>query len=155
VGARVGARALTRSGEHGCDHSNTCANLLRVGGGWSSSRAATFRRSLADQHGEGDGHDQHGHDQHGHDGGDEHVASRGRAAGQPADGGSRGGRGTHCWVLMPDADPMPGVVAGWRRDGAGAWEARVAYALGDDGTSGTSGVVTGWLPASCLRPYRV
>lgn len=61
----------------------------------------------------------------------------------------RSPRGTHCWVLMPDVEPMPGVVAGWRRDEQGAWQARVAYALGDDGTGG---VVMGWLPASCLRP---
>ena len=72
-----------------------------------------------------------------------------------ADGGAPGAtprrspRGTHCWVLMPDVEPMPGVVAGWRRDEQGAWQARVAYALGDDGTGG---VVMGWLPASCLRP---
>ncbi|WP_299036402.1 hypothetical protein [uncultured Pseudokineococcus sp.] len=120
-----------------------------MGGGWSSSRAASFRRSLADQHDEQGRHDERG--RHGERdqqvGGDEQVAGR-----QQADAERRGGRGTHCWVLMPDADPMPGVVAGWRRDGVGAWEARVAYALGDDGTSG---VVTGWLPASCLRPYRV
>jgi len=25
----------------------------------------------------------------------------------------------HCWVRMPDADPIPGVVAGWRRADSG------------------------------------
>lgn len=127
-----------------------------MGGGWSSSRAAAFRRSLADQH----EHDRHEHDRGGDPrDGDEHEGSSAHVVGErQQDGrtGGRGGRGTHCWVLMPDADPMPGVVAGWRRDHGGAWEARVAYALGDDGSAGaagTAGVVTGWLPASCLRPY--
>ncbi|MEJ5943925.1 hypothetical protein WDZ17_01270 [Pseudokineococcus basanitobsidens] len=97
-----------------------------MGGGWSSSRAADFRRSLAGAH----DHDEPD---------DEPGSAR----------GSR--RGSHCWVLMPDEEPMPGVVAAWRRDPSGAWEGRVAYLLGD---GGTSGVVLGWLPASCLRPYR-
>lgn len=54
----------------------------------------------------------------------------------------------HCWVQMPDADPIPGVVAGWRRTAGGSWEAREAYVLEDE----TGGVVIGWLPASILRP---
>jgi len=62
-----------------------------------------------------------------------------------ADGPAR----RHCWVQMPDADPIPGVVAGWRRADGGGWEARVAYILEDE----TGGVVIGWLPASILRPH--
>jgi len=60
----------------------------------------------------------------------------------------RGGR-RHCWVVLPDVDPMAGVVAGWRSVDGGGWSARVAYVLGDK----TGGVVTGWLPASVLRPH--
>lgn len=60
----------------------------------------------------------------------------------------RAGQRRHCWVVLLDADPMPGVVAGWRRD-SGGWAARVAYALEDE----TGGVVIGWLPASLLRPH--
>ncbi|WP_298802438.1 hypothetical protein [uncultured Pseudokineococcus sp.] len=119
-----------------------------MGGGWSSSRAAAFRRSLADRH--------DGHEGAEHEGSAEQVVDQRRGEGRQEEGRARGGRGTHCWVLIPDTDPMPGVVAGWRRDHGGAWEARVAYALGDDGSAGaagTAGVVTGWLPASCLRPY--
>lgn len=52
-------------------------------------------------------------------------------------------------MVLPDVDPMPGVVAGWRRADAGGWEARVAYALEDE----TGGVVTGWLPSNVLRPH--
>lgn len=55
----------------------------------------------------------------------------------------------HCRVQMPDADPIPGVVASWRRADNDGWEARVAYALEDD----IGGVVIGWLPASILRPH--
>jgi len=55
----------------------------------------------------------------------------------------------HCWVQMPDADPIPGVIAGWRRADNGGWEARVAYVLEDE----TGGVVIGWLPASILSPH--
>ncbi|MEJ5914326.1 hypothetical protein [Pseudokineococcus sp. 1T1Z-3] len=117
-----------------------------MGGGWSSSQAAAFRRSFVDgvpaaAEGEAAG----GPDPAGvevdvrHDDGP--VAARDR----------RVVRSRHCWVLMPDEEPMPGVVASWRRDVSGGWEARVAYLLDD----GTGTVVTGWLPASCLRAYAV
>jgi hypothetical protein len=45
---------------------------------------------------------------------------------------------------------MPGVIAGWRRTatGTGAWEARASYVLTDH-----TGVVTGWLSATVLRPH--
>lgn len=58
-------------------------------------------------------------------------------------------RRRHCWVVLDDVDPMPGVVAAWQRTEAG-WQARVSYVLGD----ATGGVVTGWLPAALLRLRR-
>jgi len=66
---------------------------------------------------------------------------------QPQTHGGEGRR--HCWVVLDDVEAMPGVVAGWRRTDGGSWEARVSYVLGDE----TGGVVTGWLPASVLRPH--
>jgi len=55
----------------------------------------------------------------------------------------------HCWVVLPDVEPLPGVVIGWERAAGGGWQARVACVLGDE----TGEVVTGWLPASVLRPH--
>lgn len=101
-----------------------------MGGGWTSSRAAQQRRDLI---------------------------ARSAAAADTDEGlvdeepppRPAGGRRQHCWVVMGDVDPMPGVVAAWERTEAGSWQARVSYVLGD----ATGGVVTGWLPATLLRPY--
>ncbi|MEJ5869343.1 hypothetical protein WDV85_16555 [Pseudokineococcus sp. 5B2Z-1] len=78
---------------------------------------------------------------------EEPDGARPPAGGGSSTTGARGGGRRHCWVILDDVAPMPGVVTIWNRTGAG-WLARVAYVVDDAGT-----VATGWLPASLLRPH--
>ncbi|MEJ5915940.1 hypothetical protein [Pseudokineococcus sp. 1T1Z-3] len=100
-----------------------------AGGGWSAAaqrRHDLLARSAATDH---TGHREQGPEQE-----DPPATTRARR---------------HCWVVLDeDTDPMPGVVAAWRRTDAG-WLARVAYLV--DEASGTT--ATAWLPASMLRPH--
>lgn len=146
LATRVHAEPSPRWPDRASRHVEQVCEPGSVGGGWKSSKAAAFRRSVA-----------HDHPGPGSPGPDSPSSI---APPQPVDdtpatqdtpdgyGRVRAG-GAHCWVLMPDADPLPGIVAAWRRDATGEWQARVAYALGD---TETASVVTGWVPAPLLRP---
>ncbi len=62
-------------------------------------------------------------------------------------------RSQHCWVVDAPQSPgsWPGLLTEWRRDAAGAWHGRVAWAV--DGPTGDADTVLlqAWLPAHLLR----
>lgn len=62
-------------------------------------------------------------------------------------------RSQHCWVVDAPQSPgsWPGLLTEWRRDDAGTWHGRVAWAV--DGPTGDADTVLlqAWLPAHLLR----
>ena len=58
----------------------------------------------------------------------------------------------HCWVADPPHHPgrWPGLLLGWRRSVAGAWEGWTVYAATDP--DGRLSLTEAWLPGDILHP---